>query len=186
MAPRLMPAELDWVHRQVNLGKTPVRIHSSLTSRRARRDVSTPHLTALRKAIKGCTYKRGHKVTRGRERTYSQKWFVSMNAARKKLLSSCAQRREVRCSDVVMKARASRAHRSTLKRAFDREGLKVAARRPREKPQGTPEHERERVEYCTEWQRKPRSFFMEGIDVIIDNKVFDIPTSERARRQLGA
>ena len=81
MAPHLTPAELDWVHRQVNLGKTPMRIHSSFTSRRARRDVSTPHLTALRKTIKGFMYKRGHKETRGRKRTYSRKWVVSMNAA---------------------------------------------------------------------------------------------------------
>ena len=129
MAPHLTPAELDWVHRQVHLGKTPVQIHSFLTARRARRAVATPDLTALRKAIKGSTHWRGLQETRGRKRTYSRKWVRALNTARKKLLSNCAHRREVRWSDVVKKARAPRAHRTTVKRAFDREGLKVAARR---------------------------------------------------------
>ena len=158
MAPHLTPAELDFVHRQAHLGKTPVQVHALLMARRARKDISTPDVIALRKVIKGSTYKRGPKETRGRKRTYSRKWVISLNVARKKLLSSCAHRQEVCWFDVVKKARSPKAHRSTVKRAFEREGLKVAARRPREKPQRTPEHERERVEYCTEWQRKPDPF----------------------------
>ena len=68
MAPHLTPAELDFVHRQAHLGKTPVQIHALLTARRARKGISTPDLTALRKVVKGSTYKRGPKETRGRKR----------------------------------------------------------------------------------------------------------------------
>ena len=145
MAPHLTAAELDFVQKKDQLGKTPVQIHALLTPRRSRRGVATPDLTNLRKAIKGMTYRRGIKETRGRKQKFSNKWVKTLNTARKKLLRSCAHRREVRWADVVMKARAPKAHRATVKRAFERAGIKVAARRPREKPQRTPEHQKERV-----------------------------------------
>ena len=138
MAPHLSPAELDWMQKLDRSGKTPVQIHASLTARRSRRHVVSPNLTNIRKAIKGLTYKRGPKETRGRKPTYSKKWVKALNTARKKLLLTCAQSREVRWRDVVQKARAPKAHRSTVKRAFDRDGVKVAARRPREKPHERP------------------------------------------------
>ena len=40
---------------------------------------------------------------------------------------------------------------------------------------------KERVAYCKEWGRKPSSFFVRDLDMIIDNKKFDVPTTERAR-----
>ena len=124
MAPHLSPAELDWMQKLDRSGKTPVQIHASLTARRSRRHVASPNLTNIRKAIKGLTYKRGPKETRGRKPTYSKKWVKALNTARKKLLLTCAQSREVRWRDVVQKARAPKAHRSTVKRAFDRDGVK--------------------------------------------------------------
>jgi hypothetical protein len=60
----------------------------------------------------------------------------------------------------------------------------VQARRPREKPQRTKEHADERVRLCEGLQSKPAKWFSEKVDLIIDNKAFDVPTNERARRYM--
>jgi len=176
---------LDFIYNQNQLGKTPTEIHRLLTTRRARRDMVAPGLTNLRKVIKGLTYKRGRTETRGRKRKLSKKWVHKLNATRKSLIKKTNNHREVRWQDVVKKARAPKAHRATVKRSFARYGINVAARRPREKPQRTPEHLKERVEHCREWGCKPASYFADQVDLIIDNKVFDLPTSERARQYLA-
>ena len=64
---------------------------------------------------------------------------------------------------------------------FQREGILVQARRPRTKPDRTPGQAKARVEA---WSKRPASFFAEKVDMIIDNKKFDIPTTERARKCL--
>ena len=185
MAPHLTGKELDFIHNQDQLGKTPTEIHGLLTTQRARKDMAAPDLTNLRKVIKGQTYKRGGKETRGRKRKLTKKWVSTLDATRKTLLKNTSNNREIRWQDIAKKARAPKAHRSTLKRSFTRYGVPVAARRPREKPQRTPEHLKERLEHCREWGCKPASFFTDKVDLIIDNKVFDLPTSERARQYLA-
>ena len=52
---------------------------------------------------------------------------------------------------------SQKAHRSTLKRSFIREGIKVAARRPREKPDRTDQNKKERVKWCEDHQHLPGS-----------------------------
>ena len=185
MAPHLTASELDLVHQLDQKGKSPSEIHARLAARRQRAGVEVPDLTTLRRAIKGKTHKRGRKETRGRKAKYSKKWVVSLNRARKYLLKKVDNGREVRWKDVVKKARAPAGHRTTVRRAFVRHGVDVAARRPREKPQRTKEHMQERVEYCRRWMRKPSSFFLDTVDMVIDNKTFDLPTTERARRHLA-
>ena len=90
--------------------------------------------------------------------------------------------REVRWEDVRRASRVQRIHRSTMQRSFQREGLPVKARSPRLKPWRTPAQAASRVVYCEKWGRKPPSFFLDEVDLIIDNKQFDIPTTERARQ----
>ena len=69
-----------------------------------------------------------------------------------------------------------------MKNALGREKIPVAARRPREKPQRTAEHEAERYDFPKEMSDKPPSYYRNTLDMIIDNKSFDVPTTERARR----
>ena len=185
MAPHLSCSELDFIQKLDQEGKTPIAIHAALTAKRARAGIAAPHLTKLRKAIKGKTYKRGCKETRGRKQKYSKKWVLALNKTRKELLKQANNNREIRWQDVVKKARAPKGHRTTVKRAFARQGLKVKARKPREKPQRTPAHQEERVQHCSTWGKKPASFYTDKVDMIIDNKVFDLPTSERARQYLA-
>ena len=158
--------ELDFIHAQSHKGKTPKQIHAMLVNRRTRRNVAAPDLTNVRKALKGFTYKRGLKETRGRKVKYSKKWVTALTQKRKELIKKAQNDREVRWRDVVKAARAPKGHRSTVKRAFDGEMINVAARRPREKPQRTKERLKERVDYCSEWGGKDGKFFVHGLDMI--------------------
>ena len=42
MAPRLTPAEVDWISKQDRTGQSPVEIHAGLVRQRARRGVAAP------------------------------------------------------------------------------------------------------------------------------------------------
>ena len=70
------------------------------------------------------------------------------DAKRKELIKKSSNEREVRWEDIRRGARAPLGHRSTVKDAFHREGIPVAARRPREKPQRTQEHTTERFQFA--------------------------------------
>ena len=71
-----------------------------------------------------------------------------------------------------------------MARAFVREGMDVKLRRCREKPQRTTEHEQERVNLCNKMRRWPLKRFLEDIDLIIDDKRFEVPTTPAARVHL--
>ena len=66
MAPHLTSAEPDFIHEKPQEDLTPIHIHKSLTAQRAKKKIEAPHLTNLRKALKGKRYKRGRGETRGR------------------------------------------------------------------------------------------------------------------------
>ena len=63
--------------------------------------------------------------------------------------------------------------------------LGVALRRNREKPQRTPAHERERAELCDRLRRRPLAYFTDTIDMIIDTKRFQVPTTPEGRAFLA-
>ena len=115
---------------------------------RDKKGVDTPHLTNLRKALKGKRYKRGRAETRGKKAAYTRPMVLRMDAKRKELIMKSSNEREVRLDDICRRARAPLGHRSRLKNAFRREDIPVAARRPREKPQRTHEHAIERFQFA--------------------------------------
>ena len=119
-----------------------------MTAQRAKKKIEAPHLTNSRKTLKGKRYKQGRVETRGRGLTFSRAMALRMDAKRKEFIKTADNRRGVRWGDVRRGARVPKGHRSTLKKAFDREKIPVAARRPRQKPQRTPEHEAERYEFA--------------------------------------
>ena len=106
MAPHLSDAELDFIAAKRLAGKSAVQIHALLNSRRARAGVDAPHLTNVRRALKGKTYKRSRKETRGRKATYSRKVVLALDRARKDLIKKTKNNREVRWQDVRKKAKA--------------------------------------------------------------------------------
>jgi len=167
-------------------GKTPMEIHNLVSLKRDRQGVSTPCLKRIRHALRGLTYKRARKETRGRKPKLTRKAVLKMNACRKKMIKHVKGEREVRWDDVRKSSRAQKAHRTTLLRSFKREGIPVEARRPRLKPDRTAQQARDRVDYCKDWGRRRPTFFLNHVDMIIDNKQFDVPTTERARKYLAS
>jgi len=185
MAPHLTPSELDLLQQQAALGTDPQKVHRLLKAQRKRRKIPAPRLTRARKALKGLSYRRGVKETRGRKPVYTPKNVQNMEATRKKLIQQANGDREVRWKDIQKASRVPKAHRTTAARAFAREGLDVQARRPREKPDRTLEAEKARVAWCKKNKHLRGSYFADQVDMIIDNKKFEIPTSERSRRYLN-
>lgn len=183
MAPHLTLAELDFLQEKQKAGKTPIQIHSLLVSLRKRKRIEAPHLTKVRKALKGNTYKRSAAETRGRKQVLSRRMVLKMNVVRKTILKK-KPNKETHWVDIAKAARAPKVHRTTVRKAFAREKIPVAARRPREKPQRTPEHCAERVVIGKKLAKKPKKFYSEKLDLIIDNKKFETPTHERAREYL--
>ena len=76
---------------------------------------------------------------------------LRMDAKRKELIKKSSNEREVRYEDIRRGARAPLGHRSTVKNAFRREDIPVAARRPREKPQRSQDHAIERFQFAKAW-----------------------------------
>ena len=181
MAPHLTPAELDHIHALEQAGKTPIAIHAALATARRRKRMHAPCLVNVRRALEGKTHKRGLKETRGRKRLYSRKAVLKMDKVRKQLIKKAANDREVLRRDIRRASRVPPGDRTTLKKAFDREGIPVAARRPREKPQRSRKHKADRLKFAQAMAGKPPSYYESSLDMIIDNKKFDIPTTERAR-----
>ena len=116
----------------------------------------------------------------------SRSAVLKMNLVRKRLIKKAQGQREVRWEDVCKGGRVRKVHRTTLLRAFRREKIPVQARSPRLKPGRTQEQAAARVAYCQTWARKPPSFFVDDVDLIIDNKQFDVPTTQRARQYIAA
>ena len=119
--------------------------------RRAKQGHDAPCLRRFSAAFRGRTYRRSRKETRGRKRTFTKEWVQKLDRTRKKLQRAAQGEREVRWEDVRRASRAPKAHRSTLMRAFEREGVSVRARPPRSKPDRTPQQANTRLEYCAAW-----------------------------------
>ena len=183
-APHLTPAELDFIQEKERLGKDVLDMYAALKSRREKKGIAVPHITNFRKVLKGKTYKRSQKETRGRKRKFTKRMVLKMNSVRKNLIKKAENEREVRWADIQKRARAPKAHRTTLLHAFKRCGLNVAARAPRLKPLRTKAHKDERCRWARAFAAKPSSYFQKEVDMIIDNKKFDVPTTERARKYM--
>ncbi len=155
MAPHFTAAGLDFIHGKSEDGLTPIQLHKRLKAQRDKKKLETQHLTNVRKALEGKRYKRGRVETRGRNPKFSRAMVLRMDAKRKELMKKTYCEREVRWEDARRAARVPKGHRSTLKKAFGRKKIPVAARRPREKPHRAAEHEAERYEFPKEMSDKP-------------------------------
>ena len=177
MAPHLQPKELDLLrYWSGKLKLTPSKVCSKLKEYREARGVVSPNITNVRKALKGLTYKRCGPEKRGRVRVYKRGDVLRMNRARLDLIKTVGQVREVHWGEIIRKAADPRADATTAARAFQKEGIDVRFRHAREKPQRTKEHVLERYETCARWRYLPKQFFLNQVDLIIDNKSWDYPS----------
>lgn len=185
MAPHLSAEEQDLVFSASTRGKSAVQIWSDLAKKRRARGVTMMNVTAIRSFLRGKTHRRGKVETRGRKRTFTRKNVLAMDATRKKFIKNTRGTLRATWSGIQARARMPRADPTTVARAFQREGLDVKSRRPREKPPRTTEHEKERVDICGKMRFWPLKKFTEEIDMIMDNSKFQVPTSPETREHLA-
>ncbi len=95
MAPHLTLAELDFIHEKERAGNTPVETHALLTTQRARHGADTPHLTNIRKALKGLRHKRSRTATRGRNAKYTRTIALKMEKTANGQYKTADSEREV-------------------------------------------------------------------------------------------
>ena len=112
------------------MGKSPMEVHRALASRRARQGITAPTLSRFRKALRGLTYKRSRKETRGRKQKVTRQHVLKMDNMRKRLIKKAEGQREIRWEDVRKASRVHAVHRSTLKRAFLRDGAASSGPQP--------------------------------------------------------
>ena len=181
MAPHLDNKELDFVFDLVKRAFTPAEILERLASKRARRGIAAPHLTRLRKVLKGEAYLRGRVETRGAPRKLTLKKIKKIFSVRKALVVKANSQQEVTWK-VVLKAARAKVDPTTAAKNLQDAGFDVKFRAPRLKPLREPEHEAERVQVCRGWLKKPLSYFTSKIDLIIDNEKFAVPTNVMGAR----
>ena len=172
--------ELDIVAKSRHLPTT--EIAERLAKVRARRGIEAPSVRSIQRAVGGSTFQRGAAEKRGRKKKLSPKNVRHINITRKSLIKEAKGEREVHWGEIIKKARVPNVDATTASRALAAAGFDVKARRPREKPLRTTEHQEERVAMCKKWMRYPKSYFTERVDLIMDNKKFEIPTSAIGKR----
>ena len=176
MAPHLQPNEIDLVLKLSAQAKSTSEIHDRIAKQRQRRNIPEPSFGAIRRAVKGRTFRRGAQETRGRKREWSTANINTANATRKNLIAKAGGEEEVTWSQVIAKARVPYVDPTTAARSFQRAGIPVAARPPRQKPMRTQDHKDARVKVGKDWKKKPGSYFRK-LDLIMDNKHWKIPRS---------
>lgn len=180
MAPHLTPAELDRMSCMASKGHAPVDIQKALALSRAKRDEAGPDLTTVRRALRGCTHKRGPVESRGRKMKITPTKLASLNNARKRLIKDAKGEREVHLADIMSAARVKGVHSTTVSKGLKGK-FKVTWRPPRSAPLRTSLDCSERVKICQKWKHLPTVYFSKTVDAILDNKTFDVPTYARAR-----
>ena len=160
-------------------------VHAKLVAARRRRHLPSLDITTVRRLMRGTTFKAGAAETRGRKRVYSKRSVLKMDNTRKRLIKSVGGEREVHWKEIMKQARVTKAHPTTTARAFIREGIPVARRVPRHKPLRGPEHLLEREQQCKRWKFLSRNYFTDKVDLIMDNKMWKVPGTARAKKYLN-
>ena len=178
----MTPQELDYLQVLQSSGQLSiVEIHSRLASRRQLKGLAVPHLTNVRRVLKGLTFKRGIAETRGRKRAVQAKTLRKLDTTRKSLQKKAKGEKEVHWKDVLRTARVHVDPTTAARRMRDA-GYDIKWRTPREKPARTPDVEASRAEVCGRWRRYPDAYFTDTLDLIMDNKQWETPTSAAGAR----
>ena len=82
-------------------GKTPIQIEAWLSAARGRREMESPNLTAVRRALHGHSHKRSLPETRGAKRKLSKKQVRKLNTVRKTLLKKAGSESKVTYNQIL-------------------------------------------------------------------------------------
>ena len=183
MAPHLTDAELDKMAMLQAGGKTPVQIAAWLSGQRSRKGMPCPNLTAVRRALKGQSHRRGLPETRGRKRKLTMKQVSKLNQVRKTLLKKAVSESKVTYHHILrVGRRAMKVSPTTLAKNFKADGFDINWRPAREAQTLDKKARRERMRICNRWKYMPSNYFTHTVDAILDNKKFQIPTHAAALR----
>ena len=89
---------------------------------------------------------------------------------------------EVHWSHIIKAARVPKVNATTAARNMKKAGYKVAWRTPRAKPWRTEAAVAERKRICNVLRKHPESFWQKRVDLFMDNKKWDVPTSARGKK----
>ncbi len=89
------------MHGKARAGASPKDVHAWLVSARARKGQAAPHLTNVRRALRGLTFRRGRVERRGRKPALSRRSVHNMNRVRQRLIKDAQGRKEVHWKDVL-------------------------------------------------------------------------------------
>jgi len=191
--PQFSFKELAIIRKLAGDGNPPVDIQKNLakarvqvTKRQMKRKTSVkglgPDLTSVRRVLKGYTHCQGKPEARGRKKKLSKANVRRLNTIRLQLIKKAAGEQEVHWEDVIKKARVPSVSPQTVGMRLREEGYDVSARPPREKPMRDAKIFLERAEISSAWKYLPENYFADDVDLIMDNKHFDVPTNDRAKR----
>ena len=129
MAPHLSPAEQDLALSGLAAGKTASQIYAMAAKKRVARGVAMVNITVIRRFLRSRTHRRGKVETQGRRRSFTRRNVLAMGTARRRFIKDTHGTRQATWDLVRSKARAPRAHRTTVARALARECMGVKLRR---------------------------------------------------------
>ena len=164
--------------------KTPIEIHGLLRDQRVADGVEPPCLTTVRKALRGITHRRGRSETRGRKRKVRARGIEAMDRARIRLQAKADGEHEVTWKQVIKSSRIKKVGPTTASRRMADAGKDIKWRRPREKPQRSDKQDEARARWCGRNRFLPNDFLSDSVDLIIDNKLWPIPTTAEAKKHL--
>ena len=182
MAPHLCATELNSLHQWLSKGFETPEMLRRIAKQRERRGVEAPKLRQIQRLLQGASFKRGVLETRGRKKKLSSRNIKTLNAKRMDLIKKAKGEREVHWREIIQKARVPHVHPATAGRSLRAAGFAVAARTPRQKPMRSPDHEAIRVELCSKWMRRPATYFTDSVDLIMDNKQWNVPLTVLGKR----
>ena len=184
MAPHLTLLELDKLRKWSSDGLTPIQMHARLKSLRDRRSVVAPNLTNIRKVLKGNTYRLSKAETRGRKKALTRAMVRRLNATRKRLAKEANGEYEVHWADVIEATPGMDIHRTNAAKYFIDAGIPVKWRTTRTVMPLKPGIKSERAQACAAWRFLPLDYFETAVDLIMDNKRWDVPTTDASRKHL--
>ena len=185
MGRHITPEELDNMFAWKADGYDTATIHEKLTAARRRRRQSAPDVTTVRRALKAKTFKRGKKETRGRKKKLSDRNVKALEKSRVDLIKKADGQHEVHWDRIIKKARVPAVHRTTAAKAMTASGYQVKWRTPRLKPMRSNADEEERKRICNTLRKLPTSYWQRRIDLYMDNRKWNIPTTAKGRRFLN-
>ena len=185
MGRHISNAELDKLQAWKSRGLTPIEMHRRMASARVAAGERAPSLMAVRRALRGVTFRRSKVETRGRKQILTPANLRALDRTRKRLIAEADEEFEVHWDDIIRAARVPKVDRTTAAKCLKAAGYDISWRTPRLKPARGEIDEEQRARICSKLKKLPVTFWTDTIDAYIDCKMWPIPRSVKGRKFLN-